>query len=103
MLLVKTIAALLVLHTVLAPFAKVFAQSPSTSQTPTEDARSSLAFKSLPETQEIATTLQTPIAVRGSVLILPIVRRNPQVSWPASIVLRLGDGRRITGKTAQIE
>ena len=103
MFLVKTIAALLVSHTVLAPFAKVFAQSPSTSQTPTEDARSSLAFKSLPETQEIATTLQTPIAVRGSVLILPIVRRNPQVSWPASIVLRLGDGRRITGKTAQIE
>ena len=103
MFLVKTIAALLVSHTALAPFAKVFVQSPSTSQTPIEDARSSLAFKSLPETQEIATTLQTPIAVRGSVLILPIVRRNPQVSWPASIALRLGDGRRITGKTAQIE
>lgn len=103
MLLVKTIAALLVSYAALAPLAKVFAQSQSTSQTPTEDARSSLAFKSLPETQEIATTLQTPIAVRGSVLILPIARRNPQVPWPASIALRLGDGRRITGRTAQIE
>ena len=103
MLLVKTIAALLVSHVALAPLSKVAAQSQSMSQTPILESLSSIAFKDLPATQEIATTLQTPIAVRGSVLILPIVRRNSQVSWPASIVLRLEDGRRITGRTAQIE
>ena len=103
MLLVKTFAALLVSHVALAPLSKVAAQSQSMSQTPILESLSSIAFKDLPATQEIATTLQTPIAVRGSVLILPIVRRNSQVSWPASIVLRLEDGRRITGRTAQIE
>ena len=103
MLLVKSIATLLVSYAALAPLTKVFAQSQSTSQASPLESPSTIAFKGLPETQEIAATLQTPIAVRGSVLILPIVRRNPQVAWPATIALRLGDGRRITGKTAQIE
>lgn len=103
MLLVKTIAALLVSHAVLVPLSEVVAQSQSMSQTPRVESLSPIVFKDLPETQEIATTLQTPIAVRGSVLILPIVRRNSQVAWPASMILRLEDGRRITGRTAQIE
>ncbi|MDA1261992.1 MAG: hypothetical protein O3B75_03750 [Planctomycetota bacterium] len=98
MSLIKAIVVLFLWHSALAPLTEVAAQSP-----PISDSQLLNAFAGLPETQDIATTLQMPIAVRGSVLLLPITRRNAQVPWPASIALRLADGRTITGRTAQIE
>lgn len=60
-------------------------------------------FLSLPTAQNIAATLATPIAVRGGVLLVPLVRRSPQVAWPATVDLRLSDGRRIVGQIAKLE
>ncbi len=60
-------------------------------------------FARLPGAQEFAATNDAPIAVRGCVLLLPIARRSPEVPWPLSLDLRLGDGRRVTGRIAKVE
>lgn len=60
-------------------------------------------FVGIDPQQKIATTMTQPVAVRGSVLLLPIVRRSAQVEWPTSIELRLGDGRKLVGRVARIE
>lgn len=60
-------------------------------------------FRSLPSAQNIASTIETPIAVRGGVLLVPLVRRSPDVAWPTSVDLHLSDGRRIVGQIAKLE
>lgn len=60
-------------------------------------------FRSLPSAQSIAATIETPIAVRGGVLLVPLVRRTPDVVWPTSVDLHLSDGRRIVGQLAKLE
>ncbi|MSR70225.1 MAG: hypothetical protein EXS17_07765 [Phycisphaerales bacterium] len=59
-------------------------------------------FRALPTAQNIAATITTPIAVRGGVLLVPLVRRSAQVAWPATVDLRLDDGRRIVGQIAKL-
>ena len=60
-------------------------------------------FAGLPETQVFASLDYSPVAVRGGVLLLPLARRSPDIAWPATIALRLGDGRRIEGKVVSIK
>ena len=60
------------------------------------------AFNGLPITQDIATTVVNPIAVRGGVLLLPLVRRSAEVAWPITIELTMGDGRSLSGKVVRI-
>ncbi len=59
-------------------------------------------FLSLASSQQIATSLEDPIAVRGGVLLVPLVRRSSDAAWPESVRLRLADGRHITAKLAKL-
>ncbi len=97
MLLVQLITATLIAHATVAPPADE-RTSPKSPLSPSQE-----IFVDLPLTQAIATTIVTPIAVRGSVMLLPIVRRNADIAWPALTDLRLGDGRRLIGRVARIK
>jgi len=61
------------------------------------------AFAGLPLSANFAALVDEPVAVRGSVLLLPIVRRSADVAWPSSFELRLADGRTIVARVAKIE
>lgn len=60
-------------------------------------------FATLPDSQLIASAESDPIAVRGSVLMIPIVRRSTEDAWPATVQLQLGDGRGVVGLIARLE
>ena len=59
-------------------------------------------FARLPEEQAVASTVDTPVAVRGGVLVLPLRRRSREVAWPSSIDLLLSDGRKIAGSVVRV-
>lgn len=61
------------------------------------------AFAALPKEQLFATTLVSPIAVPGSVLMLPLMRKSATVEWPATLNLRLNDGRTVVGRVVRVE
>lgn len=56
----------------------------------------------LPPEQTFATTQVQPIALRGGVMLLPLVRRDPSQRWPETMQLTLGDGRTLRGATAVV-
>jgi hypothetical protein len=59
-------------------------------------------FLALPPEQSLASTDVQPIAVRGGVMLLPIVRRDAAAAWPETVALTLGDGRSLQGITAVV-
>ena len=60
-------------------------------------------FAGLPETQSVVAAATNPAAVRGGVLILPLLRRSESSPWPTTLSLRLDDGRTLTGPVVSIE